>query len=144
MTKLCVIDDSEESLLVVTKILEKDGHTVSTYSDPIKFLQNINSENPDLVVLDIMMPGMDGIEVLRQMRSSEQTKHIKVIVLSSKTFEYDRKLAIDSGADGFMVKPIRNKEYFLTEVNRLLFQVFNIKFYGVRGTLPVPDRKSVV
>ena len=144
MTKLCVIDDSEESLLVATKILEKDGHTVSTYSDPIKFLQNINSENPDLVVLDIMMPGMDGIEVLRQMRSSEQTKHIKVIVFSSKTFEYDRKLAIDSGADGFMVKPIRNKEYFLTEANRLLFQVFNIKFYGVRGTLPVPGEKSLI
>ena len=100
--KILVADDEAEIRDVLRLYLEKDGYEVAEAADGIEALEICKREKPDLIILDIMMPGIDGYRVLRNVRESS---NIPVIVLSAKNSDSDKILGLDLGADDYIVKP---------------------------------------
>lgn len=100
----CVDDDSTIREIEVYT-LEQTGFEARGFGDGISMLEALKSEKPDLIVLDIMMPEMDGLEVLNKMRSKEEYKNIPVIMATAKGTEIDKISGLNSGADDYLVKP---------------------------------------
>ena len=100
----CVDDDSTIREIEVYT-LEQTGFEARGFSDGISVLEAFKTELPDLIVLDIMMPGMDGLEVLRKLRAEEEYKNIPVIMATAKGTEMDKIGGLNSGADDYLVKP---------------------------------------
>ena len=144
MANIIVVDDSEQILDLVKNILKKDGHKVQGLETAEGLLEKIAKEKPDLVILDIMLPKIDGIETLRQIRNKAGISDTRVVILSAKTFEFDRRNALKNGADAFIPKPIQNIHSFLNQVNSIMTQGLKVCFHGVRGTLPIPGKDSLI
>ncbi len=100
----CVEDDSNIRELVIYT-LETTGFTARGFSDGKSLTDALVTETPSLVLLDIMLPGMDGMEILHKMKSSARTKKIPVIMLTAKGTEYDKVKGLDAGADDYITKP---------------------------------------
>lgn len=101
----CIEDDSSIRELVMYT-LESTGFSTVGFEDGSSFYKAIADEDlPDLILLDIMLPGVDGIEVLRRIREKPETKSIPVIMLTAKGAEYDKVKALDMGADDYVTKP---------------------------------------
>ena len=101
----CIEDDSSIRELVMYT-LESTGFSAVGFEDGSSFYKAIAEEDlPDLILLDIMLPGVDGIEVLRRLREKPETKNIPVIMLTAKGAEYDKVKALDMGADDYVTKP---------------------------------------
>lgn len=105
--KVLMIDDDENICRLVKLNLEKEGFQVLVAYDGESGLDLVSSENPDLILLDIMMPGMDGVEVLRQIRKDRTTP---VIMLTAKADTFDKVLGLELGADDYITKPFDTKE----------------------------------
>lgn len=103
--RVLVVDDSEVLRKIVGFNLSKEGFTVEEAKDGVEALEKMKSQKPDLVILDIMMPNLNGFEVLRRMRSDPETSGIPVIMLTAKGGENDAKTALQYGANGFLTKP---------------------------------------
>jgi two-component system alkaline phosphatase synthesis response regulator PhoP len=103
--RILVVDDEIYIVHILEFSLTMEGYTVLTASDGEGALRVIEEENPDLVVLDIMMPKMDGYEVTRRIREEERTRHLPVILLSAKGRPVDREAGLQSGADDYITKP---------------------------------------
>ena len=100
----CVDDDSTiRDIEVYT--LTQTGFEAKGFADGISMLEALKTEKPDLIVLDIMMPGMDGVEVLKEVRSRADTRKIPIIMATAKGTEMDKILSLDTGADDYLVKP---------------------------------------
>jgi DNA-binding response OmpR family regulator len=106
-THLLVIDDEPMVREVVTRYLEHDGHRVTVASDGAAALQAIDQQSFDLIVLDLMLPTIDGLSILREVRRGGRTP---VIVLTAKGDEGDRVLGLQLGADDYVVKPFSPRE----------------------------------
>jgi two-component system, OmpR family, phosphate regulon response regulator PhoB len=108
-TRVLVVDDDDRVRTVVTWQLEADGYAVTGASDGAGALERIGAQRPDLVVLDLSMPGLGGLDVLRRVRAEEarsRASHaLPVIVLSGRSGETDRIVGLDLGADDYLVKP---------------------------------------
>ena len=100
----CVEDDSNIRELVVYT-LETTGYKARGFEDGRAFLEALALETPELVLMDIMLPGEDGMELLRRLKSSVKTQNIPVIMMTAKSAEYDKVLGLDSGADDYVTKP---------------------------------------
>ena len=100
--KILIADDEAEIRDVLHLYLEKDGYEVVEAGDGVEAMEKIRKEKPDLAVLDIMMPGLDGFRVLRNIR---ETNNIPVIMLSAKDTDADKILGLDLGADDYITKP---------------------------------------
>lgn len=100
----CVEDNTEIRELVVYT-LQMTGFTARGFADGKDFFAAIKEELPELVLLDIMLPGEDGLQILKKLRASETTRTIPVIMLTAKTTEYDKVIGLDSGADDYLTKP---------------------------------------
>ena len=100
----CVEDDSNIRELVVYT-LESTGFQARGFEDGSSFLEALALETPELVLLDIMLPGEDGLEILKKLKNSSKTKDIPVIMLTAKGSEYDKVVGLDSGADDYVTKP---------------------------------------
>lgn len=100
----CVEDDSNIRELVIYT-LETTGLKACGFGDGKSFLEALENELPNLILMDIMLPGMDGMEILKKMKASERTKNIPVIMLTAKGTEYDKVQGLDSGADDYITKP---------------------------------------
>jgi len=96
-------DDSIRKLVVYT--LESQGFKAEGFARPSAFWRAIETNTPELVLLDIMLPEEDGLSILRRLRSSGATKNLPVIMLTAKNTEYDRVIGLDNGADDFISKP---------------------------------------
>ena len=140
--KFLVVDDSESIALLVKMLVESAGHTAEIRKSPVQALQDASSIAPDVVILDLMMPEMDGFELCRRLREKPDFAAVKIIVLSGKAYEHDQRRARQLGADGYIVKPIR-PETFLATVSSLLANELKLSFWGVRGTLPVPGPETL-
>jgi twitching motility two-component system response regulator PilH len=103
--RVLVVDDSATDRQLATSLLQKQGYSVIAAVDGEDALEKIAVEPPPLVVLDIILPGMNGYQVLRQLKSSPQTKDIKVILVSSKGQDSDRYWGLKQGADDYIAKP---------------------------------------
>ena len=100
----CVEDDGNIRDLVIYT-LATTGSEAKGFEDGKAFFKALENEIPDLVLLDIMLPGEDGMTILRKMKSSNRTKHIPIIMLTAKGTELDKVMGLDAGADDFVVKP---------------------------------------
>ena len=115
--RVLVVDDSPTDRQMVTTLLQKEGYAVTTAIDGEDALQKIAAEQPPLVVLDIVLPKMNGYQVLRQLKAAPETRGIKVILVSSKNQESDRFWGLKQGADEYIAKPYPDDE-LLNEIGR--------------------------
>ena len=106
MPKIALVDDDRNILTSVSLTLEAEGYTVSTYTDGASGLEGLTAERPDLAILDIKMPRMDGMELLRRLR---QKSDVPVIFLTSKDEEIDELFGPKMGADDFITKPFSQR-----------------------------------
>jgi two-component system phosphate regulon response regulator PhoB len=112
-TTVLVVDDDERVRTLVTWQLEADGFAVAAAADGAAALDRIGRERPDLVVLDLSLPGVGGLDVLRRVRGDESVTGgaaMPVIVLSGRSGETDRIVGLDLGADDYLVKPFSPSE----------------------------------
>ncbi|NDE91690.1 MAG: response regulator, partial [Alphaproteobacteria bacterium] len=103
----------EDEVAIVTMLrynLEREGFKVLATGDGEEAVNIVREQNPDIIVLDWMLPGMTGVEVCKQLRWDQQTKNIPIIMLSARGEEGDRIRGLDSGADDYMVKPFSPSE----------------------------------
>ncbi len=103
--KVLVVDDEEYIQHILNFSFGAEGYEVITAADGEEAVSIARSELPDIIVLDIMMPKMDGYEACRQIKADPQTQNIPVILLTAKGREVDRKLGAEAGADDYVVKP---------------------------------------
>ncbi len=106
MKKIALVDDDRNILTSVSMALEAEGYAVATYTDGVSGLEGLTSNIPDLAILDIKMPRMDGMELLRRLR---QKSDIPVIFLTSKDEEIDELFGLKMGADDFISKPFSQR-----------------------------------
>jgi two-component system alkaline phosphatase synthesis response regulator PhoP len=107
MAKILIIDDEPSIVNLVTAYLKPEGYDVFTAADGITGLKAAHAYKPDVIVLDLMLPGMDGIEVLTQLR---RESNVYVILLTAKTEEVDKVIGLSVGADDYVTKPFSPRE----------------------------------
>jgi len=105
-----VVDDNEDSLRIVESILRSAGFEVCVARDGKQGLEIAEASVPELIILDIMMPVMDGVEALHRLRDSSRTSRIPVILLTAKTQDEDVIAGYQTGADYYMTKPFTAKQ----------------------------------
>jgi DNA-binding response OmpR family regulator len=105
--KVLVVDDEIYIVHILDFSLGMEGYEVVTALDGEAALEKLKSEQPDLIVLDIMMPKLDGYEVCKAIKGNPDTAHIPVILLSAKGRNVDQKMGFDVGADDYITKPFR-------------------------------------
>jgi phosphoribosyl 1,2-cyclic phosphodiesterase/CheY-like chemotaxis protein len=141
-TRFAIVDDSLASATLAKALLEEAGHEATIYTSPEEGLEAVSRDAPDCVLLDILMPGIDGFEMCSRLRAMHGPERLRIVMCTSKSFEFDRRRAAEMGADGYIVKPIR-KEPFFEAINKVMASKVELTFWGVRGTLPRPGRDSV-
>ena len=117
--KILVVDDEPDILEFLQYNLEKEGFTVVTASDGEAGIQIAEQENPDLIILDIMMPKMDGVEVCRVLRSRPKFSHTVIAFLTAREEDFSQIAALETGGDDYITKPIRPR-VFLSRIKALL------------------------
>jgi len=108
--KILVVDDDLDTLRLIGLILERQGYEIIAASGGQQALTLVKREQPDLVILDLMMPGFDGVEVARQLRSSVDTQDILIIMFTAKSQTEDKLEGFDAGADAYLTKPTQPRE----------------------------------
>lgn len=103
--KILIVDDDPQVRKILTRMLENAGYELKTASDGFEALDQLSLFLPDLVILDIMMPGMSGIEVCQKIRQYSLKARLKILILSGKDTQADRREALELGGDDFVTKP---------------------------------------
>lgn len=140
--KFYIVDDDPDILALLRSVLEKAGHTVVSSDSSQQALKEIPGVRPDCVITDLMMPVMDGFELCRELRRRPEIESMKIIVLSAKSYDFDRRRARELGADGYIVKPI-NPATLLASIDEFVSKHMVVTYWGVRGTLPVPGPSTL-
>lgn len=135
--KFFIVDDDQDVLNLLKRLLEGAGHQVELCLSSVDALKRIPSARPDCVVTDVMMPGMDGFELTRELRRRPELAQMKIVVLSAKTYDFDRRRAKELGADGYISKPF-NRDTLLQSIIEIVSDTVVIAYWGVHGTLPTP------
>ncbi|MBF0398177.1 MAG: response regulator [Desulfobacterales bacterium] len=137
-----VVDDDPIAVKLMESFLVTKGHRLSASYPNQNIVDEIVEEKPDCVLLDIMMPGIDGIEILRRLRAKPELNSIKVVIVSGKSYEFDRRRAFSLGADGYFIKPVDPRK-FVSDLEKIVEDKIRLTFWGVHGTLPVPGKKYI-
>ena len=117
--KILIVDDDIDTVRLVGMMLEKQGYLIVAANNGKAALSSAQKEQPDLILLDVMMPGMDGFEVIQHLREDAETSHIPIILFTAKGEMDDKLLGFDLGADDYLVKPVQTRE-MLARVNAVL------------------------
>ncbi len=117
--KILVVDDEAILVETISYNLEQAGYQVTTASDGASALEAVRCETPDLIILDIMLPEMDGLEVCRQLRRENTTSTTPIMMLTAKGDEIDKVVGLEVGADDYVTKPFGRRE-LLARVRALL------------------------
>jgi len=104
--RILIVDDSTTNNILLQSILEEEDFKVDVAFSGNEAIKLIHRQLPNLILLDIMMPEIDGISLLRELRANEQTRAIPVIMVTAKDDEYSREESMLAGANGFLTKPI--------------------------------------
>lgn len=118
--KLLVIEDDQVLAGLLQLMMEREGFIVASALDGAEGLKKAKEESPDLVILDIMMPGMDGYEVCRHLRADPQTAHLPILMLTARERPRDRNAGFEAGADDYLTKPFVLSE-LVSRIKSLLF-----------------------
>ena len=114
-----VVEDSLTEREVLTGYLQEAGITVVTATSGEEALEKINNTTPDLIVLDVVLPGRSGFEICRQIKNTNHTSNIPVIICSTKGSEMDKFWGMKQGADAYLSKPV-DKDELITTVKKLI------------------------
>ena len=126
-SKILVVDDDRKIVDLVRAYLEKDGYRVSVAHDGLRALELARQQQPDLLVLDLMLPGMDGLDVCRIVRG--EGNKVPIIMLTAKSTEADKLVGLDLGADDYVTKPFSPRE-LLARVRAVLRRVGEEEYEG--------------
>ncbi len=119
MKRILVVEDNEDNMRLVSFILKKYGHEVIEARDGAEGVALAVQEKPDLILMDIQLPDIDGLEVTRRIRASEADDVILIIALTSYAMVGDRERALRAGCTGYIEKPI-NPDTFIAEIKKFL------------------------
>lgn len=108
--KILVVDDNPDAIAIVKSALESRGHTVTTAERGGAALESVNTDRPEVILLDIMMPDMSGIEVLEKLKSTPSTASIPVILVTAKTQDDDVISGYAIGAEYYITKPFTTRQ----------------------------------
>jgi twitching motility two-component system response regulator PilH len=109
-SRVLVVEDSPAQREMISGLLKESGLDVSSAGDGVEALEAIQGQRPDLVVLDIVMPRMNGYEVCRRLKADPATQAMPIVMCSSKGEEFDRYWGIRQGADAYIAKPFQPQE----------------------------------
>lgn len=121
MAKILIVDDSPTELHVLTQILSKGGYDTVTAEDGEEGVETAKTELPDLILMDVVMPGLNGFQATRKLSRDATTKNIPVVMVTTKDQDTDREWGMRQGARDYMVKPVKADE-LLAKVKSLLEQ----------------------
>lgn len=107
---IAIIDDEEDIMELISFHIKKNNYNVLEYGDGKSFLDSLTNHKPDLIILDLMLPDIDGIEVCKFLKSKEEFKKIPVIMLTAKQDETDKIIGLELGADDYVTKPFSPRE----------------------------------
>jgi two-component system cell cycle response regulator DivK len=114
-----VVEDNPANLTLAVFLLESAGHTVLSATDAEAGLAFARDERPDLILMDIQLPGMDGLDAIGQLKSDEATRAIPVIALTALAMKGDEERIRAAGCDGYIAKPMNYHDFLLTVAARL-------------------------
>jgi CheY-like chemotaxis protein len=117
---ILVVEDNELNKKLVRHLITKAGYTVYESIDAETGIQLARDHQPDLILMDIQLPGMDGLEAARVIKADPELKHIIIVALTSFAMEGDEQAVIEAGCDGYITKPISTRDF-----NGRLLQYFN-------------------
>jgi len=107
---ILVVDDEKNIVELLQYNLEKEGYKISAVFSGEQCLENVKTELPDLILLDLMLPEIDGLDVCKFLKNNPQTSHIPIIMLTAKGEETDIVLGLELGADDYIIKPFKVRE----------------------------------
>lgn len=117
--KILIVDDEPQLVKMIEYRLKANNYETITANDGQTALDLTRNEKPDLIILDLMLPNIEGYKVCRMLKFDQKYKHIPIIILTAKTQEADRKTGEDVGANAYMTKPFETKE-LLSKIAKLL------------------------
>ena len=106
MALILIADDSQTEIYVLKKMLEKHNHQIITAEDGLQAIEVAQNENPDLIIMDVVMPNLNGFQATRRLSKASETSHIPIIIVSSKNQETDKLWGMRQGAKGYLGKPV--------------------------------------
>ena len=120
MARILVVDDEPDIVRVVVKIMEARGHTVTTAKDGAEAIERVKADPPDVVILDLNLPKIDGYEVCKRIKTDPATQHVPVVMMTAAYVSVDdARTGSQAGADEYVVKPFL-REVLVHNVERLL------------------------
>ena len=119
MALILIADDSPTEIFVLQQILEQHDHTIITAEDGEQAVELAHTKKPDLILMDVVMPKLNGFQATRRLNKDPDTNHIPIIIVSSKDQETDRLWGMRQGAKGYLGKPV-TEATLLTEINKAL------------------------
>lgn len=119
MARILLIEDSPTDTAVLTRLLERHGHTVMTSGSAEDGIEVCKRELPDVVLMDVVLPGMNGFQATRAITREASTKHIPVLIVSTKGMDTDRSWGMRQGARDYIVKP-PNEAALIARIDQLL------------------------
>lgn len=149
-SRILVVDDETYIVELVKFNLEKEGYKVLVAYDGLNALEIVKEEHPDLIILDIMLPNMDGLEVCRHLKQSPEYNKIPIIMLTAKGDEFDTVLGLEMGADDYIKKPFSPREMVARVKARLRAlkileaeKSIGKKAYVFRDLIIIPEKYEV-
>jgi twitching motility two-component system response regulator PilH len=119
VANILIIDDSPTDVRVFTTLLERAGHDVKSVGTAEEGIERVRAEAPDLVIMDVIMPGMNGFQATRTLSRDPATAGVPIVMISTKSMETDRVWGMRQGAKAFITKPVNEKD-LLACINDLL------------------------
>jgi DNA-binding response OmpR family regulator len=114
MSKIVVVDDSYAELQLIEGVLKGANHTVVSYPNAEKLEEKLATERPDLIVMDVVMPGRNGFQACRDLKSDDRFKNIPVVLCTSKGQDSDKFWGQQQGANGYITKPFKGEDLLAT------------------------------
>jgi two-component system phosphate regulon response regulator PhoB len=145
LTKILVIDDEKDIVALLRYHLDKAGFHCLEAMDGATALRLIREQHPDLLLLDLMLPGMDGLEICRQLRQDAATARLPILMLTAKAEEVDRVVGLEVGADDYVVKPFSPRE-LIARIKAILRRAQEPSDFSVKrvGELEVDEARHSV
>ena len=119
MARILLIEDSPTEAAVMAQLLERNGHQVSTSANAEDGIASCKRDQPDLVLMDVVLPGMNGFQATRALTRDADTSHIPVLIVSTKSLDTDRVWGMRQGAKDYIVKPPRESD-LIERINALI------------------------
>jgi CheY-like chemotaxis protein len=108
---ILIVEDNEANQLLARAVLELEGYEVALAGSADEALQQIDNQTPDLILMDVQLPGQDGLSLTRQLKSDPKTEAVPVVALTAHAMHGDRELALEAGCAGYIAKPIDTRTF---------------------------------